>query len=144
MYKLALLARWSSPVILRYVAEAPLKTITTDCRRLLAGEELEAVVRDITKKAAHKDSDDANIKEAVGELDNRLRKIELNNEAAVVINLTTLVSHKVAFAQMGADRRLWSTRCGWHFAAGCAKFRVAPSNGVAAEHELCDRCHGRD
>jgi hypothetical protein len=44
-YKLAVLARWSSPVLLRYVGLAPLTSITADCQRLLAGDQLHDVLR---------------------------------------------------------------------------------------------------
>ena len=50
LYKLALLARWSSPVILRYVGEAPLRTVTDDCRRLLAGAQLHTLVEDLNRR----------------------------------------------------------------------------------------------
>jgi len=39
LIKLAFLARWSSPVQLRYVGEAPLTSITLNCNRLLAGHQ---------------------------------------------------------------------------------------------------------
>ena len=35
LYKLSLLARWSSPVIMRYVGEAPMAEMTNDCKRSL-------------------------------------------------------------------------------------------------------------
>ena len=50
MFKLAVLARWNSPVLLRYVADAPLKVISDDCRRLLAGAKLDAVIAEMAKQ----------------------------------------------------------------------------------------------
>ena len=144
LYKLALLARWSSPVILRYVSEAPLRTISDDCRKLLAGSSLDQVLRDLAKKKVQaSDSGMAigNLKQAINELDQRVNRLALKGEFGFLKNLVSGVHHRVAFAQMGADRRLWTTTCGWSFASSGARYRMLSELGSTDEHAVCDRCN---
>ena len=48
-YALAILARWSSPVILRYVAEAPTKSISDDLKSFMIAERMQDLLQHLQK-----------------------------------------------------------------------------------------------
>ena len=47
VFKIQLLGRWSSDVVLRYVRDAPLSIVSADYRRLMASRNLDAVMSHI-------------------------------------------------------------------------------------------------
>ena len=47
LFKIQLLARWASPIIMRYAATAPLRAITGDFRRLRQQSSLDDVIKEV-------------------------------------------------------------------------------------------------
>ena len=120
LYKLAVLARWESSIILRYVAEAPLNTLTSDCRRLLAGESLLTVLDSLSSPEASAKVSvmcRANVSNALEEhrVLQRLAKLENQLRYKFLQNTVSGVWHRVAQASMHMHHCTWATVCGWRF-----------------------------
>lgn len=143
LYKLQLLARWESDTVLRYIAEAFLKSITADFRRLEAGRSLDAAF----KLLAHSVY---SLELKVGQTDEHTRE-ELHKEAILradmqsqivtslrapkfIQNNTSKSVHFALCTGMEMHPSLWRTKCGWKFAG--APF--ARSRTIPASAPFCD------
>jgi len=117
LYKRAVLARWSSPVLLRYVGEAPLKTITSDCQRLLAGQHLHKILQET--KDLLQDQRLPNLREEVRSLIDAhplVSKIASAVEVfKFVVNTATSVIHKIDHDPLDPFNHSSEvvTLCGW-------------------------------
>ena len=117
LYKLAVLARWSSPVLLRYVGEAPLKTITSDCQRLLAGQHLHKILQET--KDLLQDQRLPNLREEVRSLIDAhplVSKIAAAVEVfKFVVNTATSVIHRIDHDPLDPFNHSSEvvTLCGW-------------------------------
>ena len=137
MFKIQILARWGSPVILRYVAEAPLQSITMDVQKRMsvrtvwsAISELDKTLSDLQVKAAEEGS--VQSRETNPVRDER----SSGSGASWVINPKSGVWHTPLLFGTQIHPNSWRTRCGWFF--GGSLFEVTektPSN-----ERLCDRC----
>ena len=135
LYKLALLARWSSPIIMRYVGEAPLATVTSDCRKLLAGAQLHTLVEDLNRKV------EQNLV--------RLESIAVLPQSSLTAEARSPHGRHLYSANSICIRNdeslIWhfslgdKTACGWTFDVT----RTTSSRGLPADvkpRALCDRC----
>ena len=146
LHKLSLLAIWSSDVILRYVGEAPLTSLTNDCRPLVRNgsrqqQQVAAVkskqreVHPLTEEVNHRldlrNAEDIRLAQLIDET-------ALNGQTSFVQNATSGVWHKVLSARVAEHRSTWRTAGGWRFSA--AKYRIAPArpadppNGCIGDH----------
>jgi hypothetical protein len=128
LYKLAVLARWASPVIIRYVGEAPMKSITADCRRLLAGEDLHQVLASLA--AARSPGPTTMMPQFEAELKDYLLKAVDNHPAVqnlteatrpfeYILNEATCVVHRCRIEPLSISD-IVVTQCGWH----CNRLRI--------------------
>ena len=152
LYKLALLARWASPIIMRYVAEAPMAGITEDVRRLLQGlpegHQFDRVWQEVERLRSATDLlQDRFARLAVQEEQSR-KQIEdlhasLHQPGAqlpkVVQNLGSGAWHRILVDGVVHHPAQWRTWCGWRLVhARVARAETAPSD--CAGGSLCEKC----
>lgn len=144
VYKIALLARWQSDIVIRYVSDSPLRTVTADCRRLLAGTELHEVMADIRNEVAEGtrrlDALDATLQQVLREED-ELRKAvaecrRTDRSHPFVLNLASGAWHRVAVHGASLSPLVWRTACAWKCAS--AAFRVSEEEPPPTGR--CDHC----
>ena len=131
-------ARWTSSAVLKYIREAPLKTLTHRYAALLAGG-----VR------SNQTSD------AIAALDERLQQVEARGssvatyasshissspaasqvDALFVVNTASGVLHRMVTSE-AIEPRFWKTLCGWKFAFSCHDRHLVPP----CEAVRCARC----
>jgi hypothetical protein len=116
LYKLAVLARWASPVLLRYVGEAPLKSITDDCKRLLAGHNLHDVLQDVLARQLGTTGALPNfrceIPELIAENTTIIRVDEPIQPHKFLLNPATSIMHRANDFVLAANPEVTSL-CGW-------------------------------
>jgi hypothetical protein len=146
LYKLAVLARWASPVLLRYVGEAPLKSITDDCKRLLAGHNLHDVLQDVLARQLGTTGALLNLRCEISELIAANATIISVDEAIqphkFLLNPATSIMHRANDFALAANPEVTSL-CGLCcHRSRCKPLRVFPDNEVFAK--LCDKrsCFG--
>ena len=121
-----LLARWESNIIMRYVSEAPLHTVTQEYRNLQAQSDIAKHVQDMKQEisrniefTANLDNDNfSKIAEQYKNLEERISCVE-DSKGGYVIN-TDENSNKVHRVILDGDqhsRYEWRTYRGWKFAA---------------------------
>ena len=131
-------------MILRYVSEAPLKHITSDCRRLLAGAELHQVFEDLSAQVKAGRSEVGALgrmtRQAISEhqgIATRLAEIELRTSPKkYVLNLETGAWHLLYTYGEEVPEAAWATACGWRF----SRARVRTAAAMPAAAELCGLC----
>jgi hypothetical protein len=146
LFKLAVLARWASPVLLRYVGEAPLTSITADCKRLLAGHQLHDVLRDVVSRSL---SDSLCLPDLRQEINEMIESNATVSQVAAAIlpnlfmmNVSTQVVHRVHDPVLSGTPEIVSL-CGWTCGrARCKLFKLFPE--AEAVSRLCDKraCFG--
>jgi len=148
LYKLSVLARWASPIILRYVAEAPLATVTEDCRRLLQGSSVQSSLQHIKQQvdsgSRTRASVDGMVLQAVDQLPVAVPTV-VREPVAFLLNLHSGCWHAVAVSGSDIPREHWCTACGWHFRAGrsleVAEWRLeAVFPADATTEDTCKDC----
>ena len=157
LFKLQLLARWSSDVILRYVRESPLKTLTSDYLRKQGANSVDEIL-------AAMQSQSEEVKKRLESLDTRtmdmikqevsLRARQVasdppktfsansledyeNKTLNLVENLKTGAVHRVLTGSAEISPMLWSTVCGWKFGKSPTD---RPSNLPASWRSICEKC----
>jgi hypothetical protein len=137
--KIALLARWASNIIMRYVSEAPLVTLSEDCRRLLDGadsaralDELRSELRKCTDKLT--------------ELETRVKLSELrepevkpDSQTRYVLNSISGVWHTSFVCNSRVSPLLWQTKCGWRFGNSVVEHAESLPDDLLRER-CCNRC----
>jgi hypothetical protein len=146
LYKLAVLARWASPVLLRYVGEAPLKSITDDCKRLLAGHNLHDVLQDVLARQLGSTGALPNVRceipELIAENTTIIRVDEAIQPHKFLLNPATSIMHRAKDCVLAANPEV-TFLCGWCcHRSRCKSLRVFPDSEVFAK--LCDKrsCFG--
>lgn len=137
MFKIQILARWGSPVILRYVSEAPLQTITMDVQKRMSVDKVWNAISELDRNLSDMQVKAAEEVQVQSRKENPVRKKE-SSESGVswVINPKSGVWHAPMLFGTQFPPGSWRTKCGWFF--GNAIFEVTerkPSN-----NRLCDRC----
>ena len=154
IYKVQLLARWKSSIVLRYVQEAPLQSITGDVVELQKGRldvlaDLECIRKDVvalrqamcemdpltrahaTEHLAVLDASDPTARPAEGSVEQ------------YVLNTSSGVYHRIAIFD-ATRKELCRTICGWKFyASPHSLVASAPSQAICC----CDKCfskHGQE
>ena len=136
-------------MILRYVGEAPLTSLTSDCRSLVMNStrnrQEEAALGNVARK----------VRTLAEEVNHRLDLLDaedillaqlidaaaLNGQTRHVQNAVSGVWHKVLTARVSEHHSSWRTACGWRFSA--AKYRILPArpadlpNGCICDHFGC-------
>jgi len=139
LYKIALLARWASNIIMRYVAETPLLTLSDDCRRLLgeadsarALDELRSVIRKCEDKLA-----DLETRVCLSEL--REPEVKPDHQTRYILNTTSGVWHTSLLCSTEVPPHLWQTKCGWRFGSSIVEHSESPPEGLLRER-CCNKC----
>jgi hypothetical protein len=141
LFKLAILARWSSPVILRYIGEAPMGRITADVRKLIIDDQLQDMLQELqsTVKASEESVSlmSAIVEECQSKADEENRS--LGERPQYVQNEVSGVWHRVQCMHPLVPMSAWRTRCGWLFASKA--YKVAKElPDIALLSQLCERC----
>jgi hypothetical protein len=141
LYKLAVLARWASPVLLRYVEEAPLKSITDHGKPFLAGHNLHDVLQDVLSRQLGTAGSLPNLRceiaELIAENATMIKVDEAIQPHRFLLNPFTLILHRANDFVLAATPKVISL-CGWCcHRSRCKLFRVFPNSEVFAE--LCDK-----
>ena len=147
LFKLQLLARWSSDVILRYVRESPLSRVTSDYLRESQSHSLDSLLKSLEEsKDMHKEKfsrlDDLTqemIKSEMGlrkELSDLKAQVCHASSPLYVENLKSGAVHRA----VGSPQSLpssWTTPCGWRFGSSLFSRRTdLPEDWT----RICDRC----
>ena len=135
LFKLQVLARWTSPVILRYVAESPLTTITKDCRQLMSGSQHAAQVTEVASWPPPPPSPDArehrdDLSEEEGA--SRAAHGTQREHTGYAYNPKGRCWHRISADSDGAK-----TICGWAYHG---KAVVSDTLDNAANHIVCGSC----
>ena len=140
VFKVQLMARWSSPVVTHYTRLAPLKAITDDFRRALTrSRDEEPLHRDIRIKKLRKalDKNIEKVQKEVQQLEDALKALELRMEPKrYVINMDTNRTHRVLTTVDEAGLYA-STVCGYKYATRRAKLTNEPPT---RKKETCGTC----
>ena len=142
LLKIAVLARWASTVIVRYVSDAPLCTITSDCRKLAAGSDLDSVVDELRREV-----EDG--KRQLADLDSLLRRAVSESRLRIpesipcsgrfVLNRLSGVWHRFSRFDGSDESEHCRSICGWRFrrvaVAWADDLQALPTPGL-----LCERC----
>jgi hypothetical protein len=135
MLKIQVLARWGSAVILRYVAEAPLQSITTDIKKRMsvhkvwdAISELDKTLSELRAQYSEEGSVQSRPSEKSGEPPER--------KPSWVINPKSGVWHVPYAFGTKFHPTVWRTRCGWVF--GGAAFDITDEQPT--NQKVCDKC----
>ena len=133
---IALLARWMSPTIKRYVGESPLHVLGREFEKAVTSTE-SGWTTSVPMNAPSTES-----KQAIAHLQSLLLKQETEHHSSMnelkqlrerfelldapckinfIVNMETYVGHKVAYMSLDSPAKDWRTACGWPFAgAGCS------------------------
>ena len=145
LFKLAVLARWSSNAILRYVADAPLSRITTDCRKLLTGSDVENVLSELWQEVREGkrrlDDLDQNVRNALESVEQSQPTVRTtcDQKWRTVQNCTSGVWHAILVDGLQLEVRAWRTVCGWKF-GGASVTRAEELPPDVGARQVCDRC----
>ena len=140
LYRIQLLARWQSPVIMHYARLAPLKSLTDQVKdvqsamslgKLMA--EVQGSIEELTRKYAHLE---ANVlAELKGDILATQRAATPAADRGFVRNDKTKCHHKV-LVKTGHPLS-WTSQCSWTFAFVPHSFVDCYPDDVRA---LCDKC----
>ena len=152
-----LMFRWQSGVVLRYIAEAPLATITDRFRKLKEpdkqGGDRDATAADeqalplVPKDTPHLDVISAHwqtMLDQASELERRVSEMELSSAPQnFVLNKDSQVWHKILIGDFNHPTSCWKTCCGGHFGrtrsgSAAPRSRTLPSSSCGAQ--VCERC----
>jgi hypothetical protein len=140
IFKLCVLARWASATVLRYVKSTPLLSITSDVKRLIAGESLHSVVSDLRSELVDVSARavDPNLAFAIERLNTLEATVEsLSADAPrFVINTNTLCIHSVLVCNIETSPDIWVTKCGWVF----GRSRYSLCRTIPASHRATSIC----
>ena len=155
-----LLARWGSLAVLRYLAEAPLASLTNNYKREvartraevaasspIAPSDVETLVKDHFAQAASCLADVQSsleiLADRVSNLDVKLAAADVATNPPYVRNNRTLKFHRVG-STAATDPRLWTTSCNIFFVAAAAntycRIEALPVDVTPAAK--CFRCFG--
>ena len=118
------LARWESHVVMRYVQEAPLATLTDRYRLLQGGRtyedklgELREELHTISENVAMRGKQLDELREDATRLAALPRDEVRVTELLFVVNCSSSVVHRVLHGDATSSSLTWATRCGWRFGA---------------------------
>ena len=138
LFKMQILARCGSAVILRDVAEAPLQSITTDIKKRMSVHKVWDAISELDKTLSEvrlKPSEEGQVRSRTEEKESQTRD-HRDEEPSWVINPKSGVWHTPLLFGTQIHPSVWRARCGWTF--GGAAFEVI--KGTSANHRVCDRC----
>ena len=152
--KIAIFARWAGPTIFRYVADAPLKVITADVRRLLLkacstastssqsddniSDRLKTLERSLASLADQAAASDVATMPALTDTAPAATQAicDVQESPEYVSNDATLKIHEVWFRD--ADPSVARARCGWKYRTSAHTF--TRNIAMVAWFNMCDRC----
>ena len=145
MFRIQLLGRWGSDVVMRYARLAPIKHITEHVQELQSTSSLTEVIKELRESLADLSAKHAHLKQhIVEELREEMKAqeaiaVEATEDEEFVVNTKTGVHHRVRLR--AGDPWLWSARCSWMFGRTGHRF----TKTLTDKHdELCDKCFYRE
>ena len=132
------MARWSSQIVLRYIGESHLQSISNDVKRLLHNEQLQEGLLEFLRHREGLPSD-VNITRAIDEIKNKIEILERRGEVRRVRSSRTGIVHKTGTYDTRIPSERWATLCGWHFAVHGARVCLLTDEHMPDEAR-CDRC----
>ena len=143
LWKIQLAARWTSPIVLRYVQDTPLEGISDEYRRRAHLASLEDIITGLrgevqSIRAWVDESGAATSKLVADEMEARkaLEPRALTADSWFIISGYG-VSHVPTIDGADAHPALWRTRCGWHYGTGAF---TRSRNSPADTSKACARC----
>ena len=150
VFKIQLLARWASDVVLHYARGAPMETITSQVRSALADKTVTDLIEHLTAEVSQPKEDmakmdthtaklldiEAEVVRLTQEAESTPAAKEDTEEAQYVINTITNKCHKI-LTRTGNPRN-WKTRCTWVYGLGYYEICSSPPSG--SYKDLCDTC----
>ena len=146
LYKIEILARWRSPMVLHYAQQAPLDSITKDLNSALQKSTMAEVLQGLKDKVGeivthleHVDTATVKNLDEASAIRDRVAFLEQANlPGGYVINLKSCVIHRV---MRGPGDKVapiyWATPCGWEF--GLAPHELL-TNEPGGEPKWCRIC----
>ena len=158
-----LMARWSSDVVLRYVADAPLASITASYRaKLAAGDavssssspggpsfQMQVLCSDVRSLAAQVNAiagSSSACSRTVDYLKEELTMLKAKSDAMrpapclqVIVNQDSGIGHKPLVWASDVPPHTWRTECGWAFGLGSSTWVAAGPESLATRCRTCFR-----
>ena len=141
-----LLARWASQVVLRYIADSPLATLTSQFRERsgkASGADIKPAItaRIVAQEAKVLELHNSHLlhDSRLGQLTAQMEQLLKHKAPAYVCNVRTNKWHCAGPVEATSDPCLWSTPCGWHYARSVFK-RASELPTEANSSTCCDRC----
>ena len=141
LYKLALLARWHSAIIVRYVGDAPLESVTDDCRRLVQGASLDQMLQrvQLDVDAGIRSIKDLGLELALA-LDERAASQESTETIGrIVENTKNGAFHYAVIYGPQIPRAEWKCKCKWLFGLASHVLHAELPFEADADH-VCGIC----
>ena len=139
LYKIALLARWASNIIMRYVSEAPLVTLSEDCRRLLDGADTDRVLDELRCELRERTVQLRELEARVSMSELREPEVKPDQIPQFVLNPISSVWHTTLVCSIRVSPLLWQTACGWKFSNSSYELSDG-SPGENCRERLCNKC----
>ena len=149
MVLIQLMARWSSDVVLRYVAEAPLECLSEAYRKSASQVQAARSADDVLQQIATFRGDMAADKAALAGFEQELHDIKKAQEnrgfqsenavkkQEIIVNSESGVAHRAMCFSTSVPSRHWRTFCGWSF--GASLYEVS-STLPSVGSRVCGRC----
>ncbi len=156
LYRLALLARWTSPVIMRYVAEAPMAGITGEVRKLISNlpesnglsgvwdalSDLRGGLSTVAVNLERFRTEERETREKIDQLHSQLGSASSKVKPCAIQNLTSGTWHRTLVDGNEFDPAEWRSWCGWRF--GNARISRSAELPLGVKWDsVCDRCFRR-
>ena len=144
LLKISLLGRWASSVVLRYVSETPLVTLTEECRRLLVSKRADSFLEEIAHQCREGIRRISVLEEklAISELEHQPTvkpDLATADQCRYILNCASGVWHVSTLHSSEVPPVCWHTRCGWKYAS--AVFEQAscfPKEEIGVR--CCNKC----
>ena len=148
LFKIQLMARWSSPIIMRYARSASLQGLTAHVADLQSGSSLAKTLKGLQSRvdevdaklaaldvhtANHLRQELASASRCGGHLSDRVQE----EGYRFVVNTVTSKCHGI-LTHLGFPTKHWETKCGWKFGFAPHMVVTQPLDDRALS---CSRCH---
>ena len=149
--RVEILARWASPMLAHYAQLAPLKSLTTECKRRYFASDADGSG---TSTRADRNADLSRLQTSLDQLATKLDEVQAQEVRVLarldaldaqslphtyVVNATSGKWHRILFEDVDGHLDQWLAYCGWRFGkARYTRHRVIAPNVPACD--FCERC----
>ena len=145
--KIEAMARWASPMLLRYARNAPLKSITADFRAKQAASGQPALQAGLNEEMVKLKEALQQVREKLSEVtaselrwSSRVRELEDQNlPARYVVNTASGIWHETFESMQTQSPQFWRTKCGWEYAQSNHSTSGQLPESVSWSH-ICGKC----